>query len=340
MKRHPYRSQMHRAPSHHVDAHQRPHRREVIRRTTSLGALSLLAASGFDTLANSAVAEENDETKASDDSEFRFNYILASCLYGYVYLGEILPEARKVGASAIDIWPKKHGNQREQLDDLGEQRFAELLQQHQVQLGCITQYALGPFGLRDEIKLAARMGCKTIVTGAIGPKKLRGQELKVAVETFVEQMKPHLEVAAEHEVTIAIENHANNLIESADALKWLADLRPNRHLAIALAPYHLPQNAHQLGKLIRTLGPAMAMFYAWEHGNGCMEKLPKEQELLQLPGRGSLDFQPMVEALRAIKYEGWTEIFMHPVPRGISVLPSVEEVTKLVNESRTYLSEL
>ena len=64
------------------------------------------------------------------------------------------------------------------------------------------------------------------------------------------------------------------------------------------------------------------MFYAWQHGHGCMTKLPKEEELLQMPGRGDLDFKPLVDSLSSIGYSGYTEIFMHPVPRGIPILPT------------------
>jgi sugar phosphate isomerase/epimerase len=81
------------------------------------------------------------------------------------------------------------------------------------------------------------------------------------------------------------------------------------------------------------------MFYAWQHGDGCMTKLPKEQELLQMPGRGPLDFGPLVKALVDIKYQGWTEIFMHPVPRGIPILETAQEVTAEINKSRAYLAD-
>ena len=274
------------------------------------------------------------------EKEFKFRYIVGSSMYGYTKLEEILPEVRKTGATAIDIWPKKHGDQREQLDEMGEERFTELLKQNDVTLGCITQYPLGPFGLQDEMRLAARLGCPTMVTGGSGPKDLKGSELKAAVRTFVEKMKPHLAVAEETDVTIAIENHANNLIDSPDSLKWLVEFRPNEHLGVALAPYHLPQDEALLADLIRTLGNGIAMFYAWEHGMGCMTKLPKEQELMQMPGRGNLDFAPLIAALKSIDYQGWTEIFMHPVPRGIPILEPTSAVTEEINRSRDYLAKL
>jgi sugar phosphate isomerase/epimerase len=277
--------------------------------------------------------------RAAGIEPFSLKYMLGSCLYGYQYVGEILPEVRRAGAIAIDIWPKVHGNQREQLTDLGEEKFASMLNEHNITLGCITQYSLGPFGLQDEMRLAQRFGCQTIVTGGKGPAGLKGSALKAEVKKFIEKMKPHLEVAAETGVTIAIENHGNSLIESSDSLKWLAELRPSKYLGIALAPYHLPQDAKFLSRLIQTLDNAIAVFYAWQHGMGCHEKLPKEQELLQMPGRGALDFGPLLAALKQFNYSGWTEIFMHPVPRGIPILETASAVTAEINRSREYLTK-
>lgn len=73
---------------------------------------------------------------------------------------------------------------------------------------------------------------------------------------------------------------------------------------------------------------------------GCHQKLPKEQELLQMPGRGDLNFGPLVSALKRIDYKGWTEIFMHPVPRGVPILETAAEVTAEINRSRNYLDAL
>ncbi|EAQ82707.1 sugar phosphate isomerase/epimerase family protein [Blastopirellula marina] len=277
--------------------------------------------------------------KPTSDS-FQLNYMLPSCMYGYAKLEEILPEAQKIGAAQIDVWPKVHGDQREQIDALGADKFADLLKQNHVQLGCITQYKLGPFGLQDEMRLAQRFGCQLMVTGGAGPRGLKGAELKKAVAGFVEKMKPHLEVAEETGVTIAIENHANNLIESPDSLRWLLELRPSKHLAIAFAPYHLPQDEKLLAQLIHELAEGMQMFYAWQHGDGAHDPLPTERQLLQMPGRGPLDFQPLVAALASIQYQGWTEVFMHPVPRGVPILPTVSETTAEIARGRNYLDQI
>ncbi|MCP4784345.1 MAG: sugar phosphate isomerase/epimerase [Fuerstiella sp.] len=293
-------------------------------------------------VSTAAIAAATSRTAFSSISaatDFQFKYIVGACMYGYLYLGEILPEVAKCGATHIDIWPKSHGNQREQLDDMGEELFASLLQKHGVSLGCITQYKLGPFGLQNEVRVARRLGCQTIVTGGSGPRNLKGAELKKAVGDFLEKMKPHLEVAEETGVTIAIENHGNNLIDSPDSLKYLAELRTSENIGIALAPYHLPQDSGLIAQLVNDLGSAIKVFYAWEHGDGCSKRLPKEQELKQLPGHGPLDFGPIVQALVDTRYSGWTEIFMHPVPRGIPIMETAAQVTSEINKSRTYLSK-
>ena len=190
------------------------------------------------------------------------------------------------------------------------------------------------------MRLAQRLGCRTIVTGAVGPKNLQGAELKKAVGEFIENMKPHLAIAEETGVTIAIENHANNLIDAPDSLRYLAELSPSKNLAIAFAPYHLPQEEALLEKLLQDVIGHVAVFYAWEHGNGCMTKQPKEEELLQLPGRGKLDFSSLVSVLKKASYQGWTEVFMHPFPRGIPILDTPAEVTTEINRARSYLEKL
>lgn len=264
-------------------------------------------------------------------------------MYGRLPLSAILPEVRKAGAEFIDIWPRPHGDQREQMDRMGLDAFQDLLAQHDVRVGVLSHYDLTPFGLRDEMGIARKVRAGTIITGGSGPKNLTGQELKAAVQVFAERMKPQLEAAETAGVTIGIENHGNNLIDSPDSLRWLVEFAPSMNLGIALAPYHLEVlgcTATDMAALVEDLGERIVMFYAWQHGMGCMKKLPKEQELLQMPGRGNLDFVPLVRALKKIDYRGFTEVFMHPVPRGIPILDTAPQVTAEINRARTYLANM
>jgi sugar phosphate isomerase/epimerase len=218
----------------------------------------------------------------------------------------------------------RHGNQWEQIAELGEDGFANLLRTHQVKMGMATRWG-GPAKIVDDLKFAQRLGARLFVTGFVPGK----DELK----TFLEQAKPTVELAEQLEVTLAIENHG----ATPDEIRAFADAARSPRLGVALAPYHLPQEAPLLAGLIEDLGPRLALFYAWQHGQGCMTALPKEQELEQMPGRGQLDFRPLLAALKKINFQGGTEIFMHPFPRGIPILPTAAEVTAEINRAREYL---
>jgi hypothetical protein len=109
-------------------------------------------------------------------------------------------------------------------------------------------------------------------------------------------------------------------------------------MGIALAPYHLPQDPEIIAKLIRDLDQRLSVFYAWQHGMGSHQKQPRDQELKQLPGHGTLEFRPILKALKEIKFNGWTSIFMHAFPRGLAIHESTDKATIELNKSREYLA--
>ncbi len=309
------------------------HEAPITRRDACRGMLACGAAAIASTWPRQAGAGRETRNKP-----FELRYVLASSMYGTTKLEEILPEVRKTGAQWIDLWPRHHGDQREQVEAMGHERFARLLEQHDVGLGMVTRYDLGPFKLHDEMQFLRKLGGKLIVTGSTRSKAKTRAELKAEVAGFVEKLKPHAARAEELGITIGIENHGHALIHSPDSLRYFAEAARSPSVGIALAPYHLPQDARLLARLIEDLGPKLVHFYAWQHGQGCMKKLPKEQELEQMPGRGKLDFRPILAALKKIDYPGWTEIFMHPVPRGIPILDTTAKVTEEINRAREYLA--
>lgn len=272
--------------------------------------------------------------RANAESSFRLNYILASPMYGEMPMAEVLPEVKKTGAQCIDIWPRRHANHREQVEEMGHEQFMTMLKDHDVGLGMITRYDLGPYKLQDEMRVLKKFGGQVIVAGA---KSAEGKTLRDQVKAFVGSLEPHVAVAEELGVAIGIENHGHSLIHSPDSIKYFAEFAKSKHLGIALAPYHLPQEEDVIARAIADLDESLVHFQGWQHGMGCMKKLPKEQELLQMPGRGPLDFTPILKALKQINYQGFTEIFMHPVPRGIPILETAAAVTEEINRARTYL---
>ncbi|MEI6232349.1 MAG: TIM barrel protein [Planctomycetota bacterium] len=274
-------------------------------------------------------------------SAYRLKYQLASAMYGTFALDAILPEVQKTGATAIDIWRKPHGDQREQLEAMGVPAFQALLKKHAVTVGTLTCYATGPFKLQADFALAKQLNAKVIVCGSDKEaNEPTGQAARDAVVKFLEKMKPHAEAAAAAGVRIAIENHSAQMLFTPDSMRYFAELNTSPNLGIAFAPHHLSKWPGEIAKLVADMGPSLAFFYAQEHGKGFIGKLPKNEEMMQMPGfGGGLDYKPVVAALKKLNYQGFVEILMHPTPRGIPILPTIEEVTTAINKSRTYLDE-
>ncbi len=275
----------------------------------------------------------------SAEGAFKLNYLVGSAMYGNLPLAVVIEETPKTGSTDLDIWPRKHGTQREQLDEMGHEKAMELLKASGVRLTCSTRYDLGPFKLDSEIPIVKKFGGSIIVTGGSGPVGLTGPELKKAVGEFVEKLKPTLNKAGEQGVTIAIENHGKNLIDSPDSILWLAEAGKDLPLGIELAPYHLPQDPDLIANLVRELGSKLTIFLAWEYGMGCMKPMPKDEELQQMPGRGKLDWKPILRAMKETNFKGFTQVFMHPTPRGIPILPTAGDTTAEINKSRKFLEE-
>ena len=289
-------------------------------------------------LAGTASLALDRSTFAAANDDFRLNYIVASCMYGKFDLATILREVPKTGAEYVEFWASPHGNQREQLAELGVDKVSAMLKEHKVKMGSFTCFKYGVFGMQPEMKLVKQLGGDMVICNSGGPRGSKGDDQKRAIAAFAKKLKPHVEAAAEIGVKVGIENHSGSLINLPDTQFRMLDALNSDNVGIALAPYHLPQDEQLIAKLLRDLGnEKLVHFQAWQHGMGCSKKLPKEQELLQLPGRGDLDFTPLLKALKDIKYKGRTEIFMHPVPRGIPILETAELVTAEINKSRKYL---
>ena len=296
-----------------------------------------------DSLAIGATAIASSMCKiaaVAKDEDFRLRYTVASCMYGYAPVEEVLSQLALCRAESIDLWPKVHGDQREQVDAMGMDEFQQLLEKHKTRVDVISAYRFNIFDLEPEIKFAQSIGCPMLVTMAKGATGLSGVPLKESIVGFMQKLRPHIDIAADHNVTLLIENHSGSMINSVDAIRYLVDEFKSDYVRLALAPAHLPQEPELLGSLVKEVGDRLGFFYAWQHGKGFREKMPREDELLQMPGRGQLDFGPMVRALRELRYTGLVEVMMHPTPRGIPIMPTTAEVTEEITKSHAYLSQL
>ena len=145
-------------------------------------------------------------------------------------------------------------------------------------------------------------------------------------------------MAGELKVELAIENHLNGLLETPAGVRILAEEIKEKHVGISFAPFHLPQDAELLGKLVDDVAGKIFYYYAWQFGDGSGDLAPSKQKR-QLPGVGPLDFKPMLAALKRNKFNGYTSIFMHPSPRGSALGSSVKDVTTELGKARAFLDK-
>ncbi len=272
---------------------------------------------------------------------FRLRQVLSTNQYGTLPIQDIVPEAQRAGYVGLDVWAGRWGNQREQIDYLGHEKFAALLRQHDVTVSCYTCMDPGFARCEPHLRAMLKFGGNQIVAGfpgVPGGKDLRGDALRQGIRGSLEKLKPIIGVAGELGVQLAIENHLNGLLETPDGVRVLAEEIRDAHVGIAFAPFHLPQDATLLGKLVDDVAPKIFYYYAWQFGDGSGDLAPSKQKR-QLPGVGPLDFKPMLAALKRHRFSGYTSVFMHPTPRGAPLASTVKDVTAELGKARAFLDK-
>lgn len=225
----------------------------------------------------------------------------------------------KLGFEAIDIWSAHEGCPH--LDDvatrLGPAGLKNLLARHKLKLFAFSVYR-GGYGRYSE--LLGEVGGGVAVQGSAGPCK--PDELTARMREFIEQLKPLVELAEEHDSYLAIENHGNALLDSLDSLRAFVDMNTSPRLGIALAPYHIQKRRASVPEAIRICGKQLFFFYAWQNYPG-----PQ-----QLPGIGPTDMTPWIQALADIGYRGYVNPFMHGHPEPDVMIANLAK-------SRDYLKD-
>ncbi|MES2692557.1 MAG: sugar phosphate isomerase/epimerase [Verrucomicrobiota bacterium] len=308
-------------------------RREFVGLT--LGGAAVLAT-------HAALPQARAASSAAKPAAFKLRYVLSTNQYGTLPIADIVPEAKSAGYEGLDVWAGRWGNQREQIDALGHDKFSEILKKNGVKVSCYTCMHPGFGKSEPHMRAMLKFGGDQIVAGFAGggkdSNKLRGAELRAGIQKGLESMKPIIAVAGELGVTLAIENHLNGLLETPDGVRVLAEEIKEKHVGISFAPFHLPQDAELLGKLTDDVAHKILYYYAWQYGDGSGDLAPSKQKR-QLPGVGPLDFKPMLAALKKHKFNGYTSIFMHPTPRGSALASDVKGVTTELGKARAFLDK-
>jgi sugar phosphate isomerase/epimerase len=225
----------------------------------------------------------------------------------------------RLGFEGIDIWCAY--DKCPHLDDvaarLGSDGFKTLLARHKLKLFSFSVY-IG--GYAKYAELLGRAGGGVAIQGSAPPCK--PTELTAKMKSFLDDLKPLIELAEKHNSYLAIENHGNALLDAPDSFKAFTDLNRSPRLGLALAPYHLQAIGASVNEVIRIAGRQLFFFYAWQ----------KQDGISQLPGHGPTDFKPWLQALADADYRGYVNPFMHGHVES-------EAMAAALGKSRAYLRQ-
>lgn len=260
-------------------------------------------------------------------SQWQLRLSTSSIQFGNLPLAEACEQIAKLGFEAIDLWDKftTGCTHLEEAEKLGGDGLKALLARHRLKLAAFTVYKTG---YEQYAALLGATGGGLAVRGSLYAK-FRPEELTSRMKKFFEQLKPQMELAEKFNSCLAIENHSGAMLNSPDSFKAFVDCNPApSRVGIALAPFHLQRIGALVEEAIRTAGAQLRFFYAWQKVEGM-----KAEGIGQLPGHGTTDFKPWLDALAEIRYTGYVNPFMHgDLPTG--------EMAAALAKSRDYLRKL
>jgi len=246
----------------------------------------------------------------------------SSIAFTKLSIEQAVAKIAELGFDAIDVWSGHAGcpHLDDVLNRLGASAFTKLLDKHKLSLYSFSVYR---GGYAKYAKLLNDCGGGVAVHGSTRPPA-KGQSLEEAVKLYIKKLEPELELAEKNNAKIAAENHAGALLNDIASLReFVKQAKAHPRLGVALAPFHLQRLKASVPEAIEICGDKLFFFYAWQNEKG--DK--------QLPGIGSTNMQPWIDALRKIK-------FPHPITPFMHHEPDPEEMAKLFTKSRKYLSEM
>lgn len=252
------------------------------------------------------------------DNKWTMRLSTSTVQFGSLAIEDACTRIAGLGFEGVDIWCP-FGEKCKHLDDVAERLGADglkqLLSKHNLKLNAFSVYR---GGYERYAELLGKVGGGVAIRGSAGSCK--PEELTTCMKTFIESLKPLVELAEKHNSYLAIENHGGALLHTPDSFKAFVDINNNQRLGIALAPYHLQSINASIPEVIKISGNQLFFFYAWQKAPGTG----------QLPGHGPADCIPWLKALADINYPGYVNPFMHHEPE-----PDIME--EALKKSREYL---
>jgi sugar phosphate isomerase/epimerase len=253
-----------------------------------------------------------------DDAPWKMRLACSSINFSSLPIEQAVERIAKLGFDAIDIWSAYVGcpHLDDALNRLGPDALTELLKKHKLDLYAFSVYV---GGYPRHAELLGKVGGGVAVHGSGGFSD--PDDLQKSMKTFLERLKPELELAEKHDSYIAIENHSGkSLLNFIDSIKAFTELNQHPRLGIALAPYHIQKNSESVEEAIRICGKQLLFFYAWQNAEGTG----------QLPGIGPTDCVPWLKALAEVGFRYPVTPFMHHEP-------APDEMAEAMAKSCQYL---
>ena len=268
------------------------------------------------TAALAAMASGAGIARAQEPRPFRYSVSTAMC--HDCTFEEAIDEIAKTGAHAVDIWevPNYPHNHMQWVWKRRPWMLREYLGNYGLELFAFSIYFTPGDKLLERLEWLAEAGGKVVVLGG-------GAGHGQPVEAGMRGLMPLVERAEELGVKVAGENHGGSSLNTIASMSEYVSLAESPALGIALAPFHVMGNNESVAEAVEAVGEKLFFFYAWQRAAGMAE----------LPGDGTLDFLPVMRALRQVKYGAYLNIFTHThVPR--------EQMTEGVIAAREYLERL
>ncbi len=263
-----------------------------------------------------------------DQAPWKMRLACSSINFASLPIERAVERIAKLGFDAIDVWSAHAGcpHLDDVLDRLGPEGLTRLLEKHKLDLYSFSVYR---GGYPRYAELLGKVGGGVAVRGSGGFSD--PDDLTKSMKTFLEGLKPELELAEKFDSYLAIENHSgHSLLNHIDSLKAFTDLNRHPRLGIALAPYHIQRNEEAVEEAIKICGEQLFFFYAWQHAEGTG----------QLPGIGPTDCTPWLAALAEVKFRYPVTPFMHHEPAPDEMADVMAKSCKYLKSRRQMVTEV
>jgi sugar phosphate isomerase/epimerase len=154
------------------------------------------------------------------------------------------------------------------------------------------------------LELASQLGAPSITTEPGGPLE-NGQSWSSALEQFVEELKPAIELAEHLDIWLLIEPEPGLLIENADQfLEFMSHIDSPR-VGLNFDIGHFYCVGEDPAQTIRRLSSMIRHFHIEDIASSRVHRH-------LIPGDGAIDFAAVFQAIREIRYEGWITVELYP----------------------------